>query len=760
MRLSPASGPSLPRFLISIQTFHPWIQKSGMYVLSLELLRFKTTLSGSKSYGIPNSLKTNANRASVLDRKIRPSYCILATARIDRIAGLIVALKKRYICWIRFQHDDVSMRCVPVFLGVVIVSACVGVAWYVVWGVEDGFNATIRTSRRVGTGVPVRISNEEDWFDYEFHTMEATEAFLNSFDDPSIVLSITMESEPRPDLVESLYWNKGVRPPTHQHRPTSLTPTLHAEPSAVATSTPTRPPPIRPVTPSTPTWHDSTRTPSVTPSGVATSTPTRPPPIHPVTPSTPTWHDSTRTPSVTPSPTTFPSLRITSVFRDDSTASIRALTQTAVEFWQRALVVAQPSNETRLFAFERLCTEVWSSNKCATYQNPSCSGKPVHATDLRPQEHCPTNPDACVQLTGGVGRSNTDTLIYLYEETASGLCDGGTVAYAVPCSFDPVSTRPTAGAVTICKDAFDSGSRERNLHTLVHEIGHILGFHSGLFIYYLDRNNGFGPYGYNHHDTIRCPDQSVVEDRKWPNIVEFHHNRSVLTTPTLRSYAQLFFDCTDLQGVDLENAPTAANDCFGSHFEERVFPDATMSAIGSWYDNVTVVTPFLFALMFDTGWYNLTVTTDQLRDTPSVFNHDVLRVAWPLAGRDGGCEAATKECSGVTQQNGYFCTPDTNGCDPDGRMAICLESDVEQFGGCGVWGHRFPAPPTNQTCTTSVTENTSSYREYRCQNDGVFPNVPHLLFKNATDAWVPAEAAGVHTPSKHLRRQCCEYGTI
>lgn len=54
-----------------------------------------------------------------------------------------------------------------------------------------------------------------------------------------------------------------------------------------------------------------------------------------------------------------------------------------------------------------------------------------------------------------------------------------------------------------------------------------------------------------------------------------------VVTETVRNVVRNQFDCQELGGARLENQPTAANDCFGSHWEQRLFNNEYMAS----YDN-------------------------------------------------------------------------------------------------------------------------------------------------------------------------------
>lgn len=62
------------------------------------------------------------------------------------------------------------------------------------------------------------------------------------------------------------------------------------------------------------------------------------------------------------------------------------------------------------------------------------------------------------------------------------------------------------------------------------------------------------------------------------------YNMPTIVTPKVKQVARNHFGCNTLEGALIENQPTTVNACFGgigSHWEERVFNNDTMSPISS-----------------------------------------------------------------------------------------------------------------------------------------------------------------------------------
>jgi len=135
-----------------------------------------------------------------------------------------------------------------------------------------------------------------------------------------------------------------------------------------------------------------------------------------------------------------------------------------------------------------------------------------------------------------------------------------------------------------------------------------------------------------------------------------------LTTPTVLAVVRKYLDCNSLVGAELENQPTTAGSCFGSHFEARIFADDVMSAVS--VDDGTGAlqhkTPLLLAALQDSGWYRA--------------NFNVAGLTVPEWGRAAGCAFATEKCvsdAGVAIHP--FCaTASSEGCSADyTHKALC-----------------------------------------------------------------------------------------
>ena len=114
--------------------------------------------------------------------------------------------------------------------------------------------------------------------------------------------------------------------------------------------------------------------------------------------------------------------------------------------------------------------------------------------------------------------------------------------------------------------------------TLVHEVFHILMFHSYLYKYYVNE------------DGIILGESNVI--RLKPGTTNTHQ----LILPKLVEFAKKYYKCDTIEGLDLENDETSP----GSHWEDSIFRDENMSPIdrpGKQISNFTLI------FLESTGWY-------------------------------------------------------------------------------------------------------------------------------------------------------------
>ena len=81
-----------------------------------------------------------------------------------------------------------------------------------------------------------------------------------------------------------------------------------------------------------------------------------------------------------------------------------------------------------------------------------------------------------------------------------------------------------------------------------------------------------------------------------------------VVTPMVQRVVREFFNCSTLQGAELENQHTSTGACWGSHWEERLFNTDLMSPVASKF---TVYSKLTLAYLEDSGWYKAVYNTTQ-----------------------------------------------------------------------------------------------------------------------------------------------------
>jgi hypothetical protein len=279
-------------------------------------------------------------------------------------------------------------------------------------------------------------------------------------------------------------------------------------------------------------------------------------------------------------------------------------------------------------------------------------------------------------------------------DSSSFTCSGEYLAAASFCSTDQYD-RPTAALLHICVDEtfFHLSKRNRNTMTLMHELGHALGFNS-LSMAHFRRQDG-SPITPRVNGTI--PDTKIEctgpsENRTFANvalpseeILKFREVRggvrvAELVTPSILQVVRNQFDCQALTGAELESGeglPLAmiseGHGCIGDHWERRLFSTDLMNAIIDAADYSSRISTLTLAYFADSGWYQVDL------------NYAKVAAGW---GRGTGCNFVNDTCIGadgqVPPQNApFFCNDiptdhsrsfaeEIHGCTPDlSRKAIC-----------------------------------------------------------------------------------------
>ena len=173
------------------------------------------------------------------------------------------------------------------------------------------------------------------------------------------------------------------------------------------------------------------------------------------------------------------------------------------------------------------------------------------------------------------------------------------LASAGPIYVDSQNRQPYIGKININNqiDFSKKGIEEYLTSALVHEMTHILGFSSYYFDYF--------KFNFNQKD-------------------KYGLNRFYLKSPNVLKVAKKYFNCSDIDGVELENdggGGTAA-----SHWESRILLGENMC--GYLRTEEQVISEFTLAYLEDTGYYK-----------PNYYTGGLMRY-----GKNKGCSFLTDKC--------------------------------------------------------------------------------------------------------------------
>ena len=283
-------------------------------------------------------------------------------------------------------------------------------------------------------------------------------------------------------------------------------------------------------------------------------------------------------------------------------------------------------------------------------------------------------------------------------------CPGTYLASATYCSTDQYD-RPIAGILSLCIPStnihyffHDQGQMKRNIVTVMHEIGHVLGFNAQSLANIRDPDTGepLTPRDANGNvpmtNDVECTGVAPRANADIPlpstNIVKFRSVRggvrvATIVTPTVQRVARNMFGCRTLVGAELEswegqlfqfddNPASLSNnaeqltpgECIGDHWSRRSFRSDLMNTIVDDVPHSLFISSLTLAYFADTGWYRI--------------NAD--RIAPPsMWGRNAGCDFVEMKClssSGhVTAKNiAFFCD---NFADEPSEEESMLEDEEE-----------------------------------------------------------------------------------
>lgn len=310
------------------------------------------------------------------------------------------------------------------------------------------------------------------------------------------------------------------------------------------------------------------------------------------------------------------------------------------------------------------------------------------------------NDNVNVNFEGGKPTSitydNTDLVIIVLPVEGSEYCPSSntpnqmkTLAFATNCQNDQFD-RPTVGYTGICFGPIDPSDRtskthRRRLTTVAHEFTHILGMNSYDMPYYYNPTTGKprtprDQFNRPPEETVLCVngERETVEKPSSDTLIQVTTANGYIgyevVTETVRQVARNQFGCQDMIGGRLENQPTGEDDCFGSHWDHRLYNNDFMAAV--YTGSTQYVTPLTLALLEDSGWY---------KPNYSIAENSPF-------GLGAGCDFIKEECiqDGEVPAWGaeFFCnSPEAIGCTPDKHlMAYC---DISRWDGNLPTGYQY-----------------------------------------------------------------------
>ncbi|CAD8044205.1 unnamed protein product [Paramecium primaurelia] len=182
-------------------------------------------------------------------------------------------------------------------------------------------------------------------------------------------------------------------------------------------------------------------------------------------------------------------------------------------------------------------------------------------------------------------------------------------AYCGPTVYDELSLRPIIALMSwnINYTKIDKTNKiiyESNLESAIHEIIHGLGITYDYFSKYYDSVTG--------------------KNYENPNFYK-QNNITYLSTPRLIKFARIYFNCSNLKGIQMEDNGGPGTSDF--HFERLLLYNELMT--GSQLTGNLLITDFTFQLLQDTGFYRISdYTPDQSQ--------------W---GRNKGCKFVENYCN-------------------------------------------------------------------------------------------------------------------
>uniref|UniRef100_A0A3Q0KQB5 Leishmanolysin-like peptidase n=1 Tax=Schistosoma mansoni TaxID=6183 RepID=A0A3Q0KQB5_SCHMA len=369
----------------------------------------------------------------------------------------------------------------------------------------------------------------------------------------------------------------------------------------------------------------------------------------------------------------------------------------ALNFWQSALNVKRPSNRNILIKRECVNDRRWffplKNGSVDTVCEHSCLRSSKCHTMEVPQEFL----QACRTRYGTSGLDGSgipgNGYLMIIDSSPGGLCsDGWLIAFANACQLEQNTDRPILGFINFCPNRLDEHYPMSKvlLYTAIHEMGHALGFNRNLYPFYRDdygkprtpRNPVTGmPSTPRGEFGIFAPSNNVLREvtRTWKSaMVTSTRKIGAFVLPKTLEFARSHFNCSSLDGVDLENEGSGATAL--THFEKRVVNDELMS--GSVELSLTI-SGLTLSVFQDSGWYDVDFQMAQ---------------DWKW-GKNLGCDFVTKSCSeymALKRSRNESTGPWCDYFDP--TRAQCVPYN-KAYNLCNMVRHQHRIPPDKQHVT-------------------------------------------------------------
>ena len=207
-----------------------------------------------------------------------------------------------------------------------------------------------------------------------------------------------------------------------------------------------------------------------------------------------------------------------------------------------------------------------------------------------------------------VVKTGIDADLVIFPFFDMSIANTSTEAYATACIISSVDNRPVAGLIGFSPKFNTAKPNWLTYYTnlALHELSHVIVFNPNLFEYFKD------PSGVLY-----------TQDKIYKSTIVNGMPRSLLILPKVVAAAKKHFNCTTLEGIELENQGGVGT--AGSHWETRIMLGDYM--VGLSFDD-TAISEITLALFEDSGWYQVNYYTGGL------FKY----------GKNKGCNFLNKKC--------------------------------------------------------------------------------------------------------------------